>query len=253
MACWPLPLKETTNLQTKEQSCFSKPIILNRLIVIEAGYLPDMVKFSPNGKYVLSANEGEPNDAYTVDPEGSITIVEVATKEAKTIGFEALSSQQETLEANGFRIFGKDASFTQDIEPEYITISDSKYAYVSLQENNGIAKVNIVNQTIEDIFPLGTKDFSLEGNEFDVSDKDEINSIKNWPVKSFYMPDAIDYFEVNGLGYIISANEGDARDYEGFSEEERVDDLELDPTVFENATELQDKKILGCLKVTTVH
>ncbi|MEZ5299685.1 MAG: choice-of-anchor I family protein [Verrucomicrobiales bacterium] len=66
-----------------------------------------------------------------------------------------------------------------------------------------------------------------------------------------YMPDAIVAFEAMGETFIISANEGDSRDYDGFSEEARVEDLDLDPTAFPNAAELQSRAELGRLKTTT--
>jgi len=220
---------------------------------ITAGALPDMVTFSPDGKYVLAANEGEPNDDYTIDPKGSVTLIDVATKSASQIFFDGFNAQEAALEAKGFRVFGPGADLSTDVEPEYITVSsDSKTAFIALQENNGIAKLDIASQTITDIYPLGTKDYSEV--LFDLSDKDDtIGNLKTWPVLSFYQPDAIDYFEINGTGYIITANEGDARDYDGFSEEERGDDLTLDPTVYPDAAELQKDENLGRLKVTTVN
>ncbi len=224
--------------------------------VLEAGYLPDNVCFTPDGKYVLSANEGEPNDTYTNDPEGSISIVDVTAKTINTLTFDAFNNQEKALQANDFRVFGQvngtPSTLSQDVEPEYIAISnDSKTAWVSLQENNGFAKIDIPSQTITAILPLGVKDFSIAPNSFDLSDKDEIYTPNYWPVKSYFMPDAIDYFEINGTGYIISANEGDVRDYSGFSEEQRVKDIVLDPTIFPNASYLQDENQLGRLKITT--
>lgn len=220
---------------------------------ITAGALPDMVTFTPDGKYILAANEGEPNDDYTIDPKGSITLIEVATKTATQIFFDGFNSQEATLEEKGFRVFGPGADLSTDVEPEYITVSsDSKTAFIALQENNGLAKLDIATKTITDIYPLGAKDFS--DFYFDVSNKDgRIGNFKEWPVKSFYQPDAIDYFDLNGSGYIITANEGDARDYDGYSEEVRGDDLILDPTAYEDADELQKDENLGRLKVTTAN
>ncbi|MEL7120801.1 MAG: 5'-nucleotidase C-terminal domain-containing protein, partial [Bacteroidota bacterium] len=50
---------------------------------------------------------------------------------------------------------------------------------------------------------------------------------------------------------VVSANEGDSRDYDGFSEEERVGGITLDPTAFPNAAELQQDSVLGRLNITT--
>ncbi len=231
---------ETSNLDTPIQQ-------------ITAGALPDMVTFTPDGKYIIAANEGEPNDDYTIDPDGTITLIDIATYTATLITFDAFNAQEATLEAEGFRVFGPDANLATDVEPEYIAVSaDSKTAFIALQENNGIAKLDIGAKTITDIFPLGTKDYSE--TYFDLSDRDDkIGNFQEWPVLSFYQPDAIDYFEVNGIGYIISANEGDARDYDGYSEEERGDDLTLDPTAFPEADFLQQSENLGRLKVTTAN
>lgn len=224
-----------------------------KLASVSVGALPDMIAFSPDGKYIVCANEGEPNDSYTNDPVGSISVISVADNySVKTAEFTSLEGQKETLAKGGFRIFGLNASFAQDIEPEYVTISpDSKTAWVSLQENNGIAKVDLASAQVTAIFPLPFKDYGLAKNAIDVSDKD--GKIQFRPQKNVYgmpQPDAIDYFEIGGKGYIISANEGDARDYEGFSEEVRVEDIKLDESAFPNAKELMDKKNLGRLKIT---
>ena len=220
---------------------------------ITAGALPDMVTFTPDAKYILAANEGEPNDDYTIDPKGSLTLIEVETKTATQINFDDFNAQEAALEANGFRVFGPGADLSTDVEPEYITVSsDSQTAFIALQENNGIAKLDIASKTITDIYPLGSKDYN--DYAFDLSDKDDIiGNLNYWNVKSFYQPDAIDYFEINGTGYIITANEGDARDYDGFSEEKRVDDLNLDATAYPDAATLQEKEKLGRLKVTTAY
>ncbi|WP_459741644.1 choice-of-anchor I family protein [Polaribacter sp. OB-PA-B3] len=216
------------------------------------GSLPDMVTFSPDGKILVSANEGEPNDDYTVDPEGSVSIINLENDVVTTLNFTAFNAQEAALESEGFRVFGPNADLAKDVEPEYVAISeDSKTAWVSLQENNGIAKINLQTKTIEAIYPLGFKDYSLANNSFDASDKDDVKELKSWPVKGIYMPDAIVYIKINGIEYIISANEGDARDYDGFSEEVRMDDLTLDETVFDADKDYLNEINLGRLKTTT--
>ncbi|MDB2606874.1 choice-of-anchor I family protein [Zobellia sp.] len=217
-----------------------------------AGALPDMVTFSPDGKYLVAANEGEPNDDYTIDPEGSISVIDIDKNEVNTLFFTNYNGQ--TI-GNDFRVFGPGATVAQDIEPEYVAISeDSKYAYISLQENNGMAVVDLTSMTLTDVFGLGVKDHSLSENALDASNRDDIvGNFQTWPLLGYYMPDAITYATIGGAGYIISANEGDSRDYDGYSEEERVEDIDLDATVFPNAEELQAEENLGRLKITTAN
>lgn len=216
------------------------------------GALPDMVLFSPDGKYIVTANEGEPSADYLNDPKGSISIIEVASGNVSTLTFDSFASQETALKSDGFRVFGPGASFAQDIEPEYVAISDdSKTAWVTLQENNGIAKVSLEAKQISAIYPLGFKDHSLAENALDASNKDDVTELKNWSVKGVYMPDAIKHVAIDGVSYVITANEGDARDYDAFSEEERIKDLTLDAIAFPDAAMLQEDENLGRLKVTT--
>jgi DNA-binding beta-propeller fold protein YncE len=132
---------------------------------VTVGALPDMLTFTPDGNKVIVANEGEPNDDYTVDPEGSISIVDisngVANATVTTADFTGFNDRKQELINKGVRIFGKDATVAQDLEPEYIAISgDGKTAVVTLQENNAIAVVDIETATVQDILPLGYKDHS---------------------------------------------------------------------------------------------
>ncbi|WP_234733271.1 choice-of-anchor I family protein [Tellurirhabdus bombi] len=243
---------EATNKQANGSVIVLNTSTLAQIRQVEVGALPDMVTFSPDGNYIVTANEGEPNAAYTNDPVGSISIINIANNySVKTLTFEAFAATQAQLTAGGFRLFGPNASFAQDVEPEYVAIaSDSKKAWVTLQENNGIAEVDLVNGAILRIHPLGTKDISLASNAIDPSDRDSKISLATWPLKSFYLPDAISYFSANGGGYLITADEGDAREYSAFDEQVRVSSLNLDATVFPNATELKLPANLGRLRVT---
>lgn len=222
---------------------------------ITVGALPDMITYSPDGKYIMTANEGEPNTSYTNDPEGTVSIISVENNYAvTTINFAGMESQLAALTAKGFRIFGPGKNFLKDIEPEYITISaDSKTAWVTLQENNAIAKIDIASKTITNIFPLGFKDYNVTGNEIDATDDNGVYVAAKWPVKGVYMPDALAILESNGVPYLFTANEGDAREYDGFSEVLRVKnkDVKLDATVFPNATTLKTDAQLGRLNITT--
>jgi WD40 repeat protein len=225
----------------------------------EVGALPDMVTFSPDGTLILTANEGEPNDAYTVDPVGSVSIVDVAQGFAvTTLGFETFAGQEASLKAKGLRIFGKNASFAQDIEPEYIAVSaNSNTAWVSLQENNALARINLKAKVIEAILPLGFKDYSAPGNEMDLSNAAGTKGdFRSWPVLGMYQPDGIAVMPQNGVPFVYTANEGDARDYAGFKEEFTLNNNAslLDPVAFPNPpfdrAALVTPAQLGNLKLT---
>ena len=87
---------------------------------VAVGSLPDMVTFTPNGNHVLVANEGEPNDAYTIDPEGSVSIIDVrnmAVPTVRTAGFASFNARVDALRASGVRIYGPNATVAQDLEP----------------------------------------------------------------------------------------------------------------------------------------
>ncbi len=228
----------------------------NFLNAVSSGVLPDMVKFSPDGNTVLAANEGEPDDDYTIDPEGSVTIVDisggVANATSTIVNFTAFNDQEDELKDQGIRIFSPDATVAEDLEPEYIAVSsDSRTAWICLQENNALAELDIETATITRILPLGFKDHSLSENSMDASNKDDQINLATWPVLGMYQPDSIVAFEIDGETYLATANEGDSRDYDAFSEEERVEDLTLDETAFPLASELQNEEQLGRLKITT--
>jgi 2',3'-cyclic-nucleotide 2'-phosphodiesterase/3'-nucleotidase/5'-nucleotidase len=232
---------------------------------LTVGALPDMLTFTPDGNTLLVANEGEPNDDYTVDPEGSVSIIDVSDgiadlsdRDVVFATFNDYDDIEAELVAAGVRIFGPGASVSEDLEPEYIAVSaDSQTAYIALQEANALGVLDLTTQEIEVILPLGTKNHALgyngygSSNALDASNKDDGINIQNWPVYGLYQPDAIATYSADGKTYIVTANEGDSRDYEGFSEEERVKDVELDPKAFRNAEALQASEHLGRLKITT--
>ncbi len=222
-----------------------------------AGANPDMITYTPDHMTLLVANEGEPDDDYIVDPEGSVSIIDVSngvlSATVSTADFTAYNSQEATLKASGVRIFGPGATVAEDLEPEYITVDEnSTTAWITLQENNAIAKLDIQTATITDIYPMGLKDFSQEGNALDISNDASEILIANWPVYGMYMPDAIASFTVGGMTYLVTANEGDARDYDGYSEEERLKDdgYVLDPSFGDMSEFLKIDENAGRVKLT---
>jgi hypothetical protein len=258
----------TTRVQETGKVAFFNANDGSYINAVDVGALPDMLTFTPDGMKVLVANEGEPNSygqPDSVDPEGSVSIIDLSNGAAnatvQTATFTSFNSQINELRNAGVRIFGPGATVAQDLEPEYIAVSpDGQTAWITLQENNAVAILNIATATITDIRPLGLKDHSIAGNGLDASDRDvngtltgggRIN-IANWPIFGLYQPDAIASFTVNGQTYYITANEGDARDYTGFAEEIRLGNAgyALDSTIFDNATTLKLPVNLGRLTVT---
>ncbi len=222
---------------------------------VTVGALPDMVTFGPDGTTVFVANEGEPEgyEAGQVDPEGSISIIDVSggvadvdASDVTTADFTALTMAD--IDAST-RVFGPGASIAQDLEPEYVAVApDGQTAWVSLQENNALAIVDVAAGTVTDVVGLGFQDHSVVA--LDPSDRDEAIDLRTGPVLGMRMPDAIAAFEVGGETFIVTANEGDGREYDGFEEEDRLADIALDPVAFPDAAELQQDEAFGRLTIT---
>jgi len=243
---------------------FYDTLTLAKISEVTVGALPDMLTFTPDGNAVLVANEGEPNVGYTIDPEGSVSVIDVsggfAAPTVATADFSAFNASIDELRAAGVRIYGPGATVAQDLEPEYIAVApDGLSARVVLQEANALAVLDLSDisaPVVTDIVPLGFKDHMIIGNELDASDRDPQGDpqirIRNWPVFGMYQPDAIAAYQFNGRTYYVTANEGDDRDdFIPGEEGARVKDLVLDPVAFPNAAELQADSALGRLTVTT--
>lgn len=190
---------------------------------VEVGALPDMLTFTPDGSKVLVANEGEPNADYSIDPEGSVSVIDTANFDATHLEFTEFNeggSRFAELDLTKMIIDGysatnanNKAAVAESLEPEYITVSDDgTQAFVALQENNAIAVINLATLTIDRIFGLGFKDHSIPGNEMDAGDEDGGVNIRTWPVMGIYMPDSISSLTFNGKTYLLTANEGDSRE-----------------------------------------
>ena len=248
------------NIETDPGSVVFTDIDGNNPTQVTVGALPDMLTFTHNGNSVLVANEGQPSQDYTIDPEGSISKIDVANglsgisqSDVIEINFNTFDSQQATLIANDVRIFGPGASVSQDLEPEFITVTeDNLTAYVACQENNAYAIVDLSTNTVVDIKSFGLKDHSLPENSLDTSNETDFIFDASWPIKGMYMPDGITNFNVGGINYMVTANEGDAREYSAFEEERNISDSDytLDPTVFSNIDILELGSNLNAINVT---
>jgi hypothetical protein len=196
----------------------------NFLSSVEAGFLPDMVTFTPNGGQVLVANEGEPNGDYSVDPEGSVSIIDILASglpeiTAAEVTFTSFNGSQAELEAEGV-VFPNPSGRTingnlitttvaQDLEPEYIT-TDDETAYVALQENNGLAVIDLTDNSVE-IMGLGFKDWS--GLSFDGTEDGTVSFDQYEDLVGLYQPDTIGQYLYQGATFIVTANEGDSREF----------------------------------------
>ncbi|MEO1171438.1 MAG: choice-of-anchor I family protein, partial [Myxococcota bacterium] len=256
---------------------------------IEVGALPDSLTFTPDGSTVIVANEGEPNIAGVdltnfpdnvdlaqdvIDPEGSVSIIAVPgaldltfqdNLTVETATFTAFNGTEAILETQGVLFPGRAANpattVAQDLEPEFVT-TDGTTAWVTLQEANAVAVVDIATATVTAVLGLGFKDHMIPGFGLDGSDRDGIGdnapavNIREWPLLGAYQPDTIATYEAFGRRYLVTANEGDARDYEVevegedevlFSFEERIEDVTLDATAFPDAADLQSDLTIGRL------
>jgi len=218
-----------------------------------AGVQPDMICFTPDEQYILTADEGEPRNGYAdgaVDPAGSVTIVNIKTNEVRIAGFgdfDTEAARAAFLQSGG--ILGKGAKASLDFEPEYIAVNnDSLTAWVSLQEANAIAVLDIAEGKFTRLFGLGFKDHNLPQNSMDAlrNGKAEL-AVQN--IYGAYMPDGIAAATIQGKNYFLSANEGDAREWGAYAD---ITTLTIDGsrvTVLDNAKKdglEEDKKyILG--------
>ncbi|SFE67224.1 choice-of-anchor I family protein [Roseivivax sediminis] len=212
------------------------------LNTVAVGNLPDMVTFNADGSTILVANEGEPTDAG--NPQGSVSVIDVSSGAAAatvtTLDFTAFDGMEDELREAGV-LLEPGVSVSEDLEPEYITVlPGGEEAWVSLQEANAYAVIDLVNMEVTDIRSFGLTDRGEV--PFDASNDDNAINLQTYDnVFGMRQPDAIASYEFEGETYIVSANEGDARD----DTETEVGDVELDPTAFPNAEVLQRDENLG--------
>ncbi|EFQ82633.1 LPXTG-motif cell wall anchor domain protein [Aeromicrobium marinum DSM 15272] len=204
---------------------------------VQVGALPDMVTLTPDGSTAVVANEGEPADDYSIDPEGSVGVVALPDTLAapsqdavRTADFHAYEADGDRTLDEDVRVFGPTVNeafpVSANLEPEYIAIGgDGTTAYAALQEANAVAVVDLASATVTDVWPMGFKDHSVEGNGFDASDRDGGIDISTHPVLGMYMPDGLNSYTAGGTTYLVSANEGDAREWGDYEEPVRVKDL----------------------------
>ena len=198
------------------------------LRVVDVGFHPDAVRFTPDGRRVIVANEGE-YTAGAAQAPGSISIVNLTGSNASTdlqlraplvatVDFRDGLAPGVSLDGLRFNVTGVPAAERYlHVEPEF-PVATNERAYVTLQENNAIAVVDLEGGAaprISAILPLGTIT-----QRIDASDRDPTNgglaAINiNDVVPGLPMPDTIATFLHNGRRLLATANEGDARSDDG--------------------------------------
>lgn len=199
------------------------------------GYTPIEVKFTTDCETLVVVNRGDAgwtNDTdFTsfVNPEGSVTVIssivrsgQTLTYTVKTANFTNFNDQVSALQQQGLHFVMQEDSrnntytLAQDIEPESLTFSsDRSIAYVCLQENNAVAILDLASATVTAIYGMGFKDFSLDTNAIDSNDNDKIEITKKpRGFYGLYQPDGVGTFSVEGNRYVVTANEGDSREYQ---------------------------------------
>lgn len=235
---------------------------------VRGGALPDSLAWNRSGRSVVVANEGEPADDFSADPEGTISVIDVPPNartfhrlgqdDVTTIDFRAYD--QGSALPEGVRVFGPDVPVpagqesagyvARNLEPEYVTVDPTgRTAFVSIQEANAVAVVDINRERLTDLWSLELSDWSQSA--LDVSNRDDAITLASWPILGVPMPDGLASYRYRGQNLVVTANEGDSREWGDFVDAERVKDLDLCPSAFPDADDLTEDENLGRLNVLT--
>ncbi|XP_071091434.1 mesenchyme-specific cell surface glycoprotein-like [Haliotis cracherodii] len=237
---------------------------IREVLQVPVGAVPDMVKPTKDCSKIIVAVEGEayeypPNQI--TDPPGLVVIVNFpsgvgSNMFVSTLNFERFNDRVPALEASGVRHVYRENNnpFSNDVEPEYIAINaDDTTAYIMLQENNAVATVDLLTQTISEVYGLGYKNWSYL--PLDPSDRDGGAHMSAYTIYGMYQPDSFVHFQFKGGNYLVMANEGDAKVYDygsyQWSEEERgsrIPPQDLYHIDFTTQGQLSDNSKLGRLK-----
>ncbi len=189
---------------------------------VTVGFGPDMITFTPDGRRLIVACEGEcpppvagAAPGSTVDPPGSVAIVELAEGVEKArvieVGFDGFEPRRAELVGRGLRVVTPGRTIAEDLEPEYVAIApDGRTAFVTLQENNAVAVIDLGSATVRSIEPLGFRDCTRPGQGIDAV-VDGVGAPRPVPVLAMPQPDAIAAFDHGGTTWLLTVNEGESR------------------------------------------
>lgn len=193
-----------------------------------AGNKPEGLVADPANARLSCINEGSARSDGLLDHAGSATVCDIIVENNPTVvNFDCSTYLfvEENFADGAFvpaavfrsrdlRLYGPDGDSVQyDLEPEHGTFVDNgNFLLVSLQDNNGYAYLDIA-----------TRKYTYLGGytglaaKMDASDRDGYINIKDtWgsgtTVTALAMPDQIFAVAIDGVQYILTANEGDTRD-----------------------------------------
>ncbi|GAA4691106.1 hypothetical protein APR04_005885 [Promicromonospora umidemergens] len=178
-----------------------------RVRSIDLGGQPDSIAVTQDGAHAVIAMENQRDEDVLADtdageegdlpqaPAGFLQFVDLPGTDP-----EAWRARPVTLDVAALSAAGLDTP--QDAEPEYVAInpSDTKVA-VTLQENNGVAVLDVVSGELENVFSAG--EVALEGVDVDDDGAvDQTGSVEAAPRE----PDALGWVDDE---HLATANEGD--------------------------------------------
>lgn len=233
----------------------------NFISQVEVGAMPDMITFNRDYTKILTANEGEPSSDYSVDPVGSVSVIDLSAgytnltnASETTINLSFFDGQAMALRALGIRVFTTSATVGQDLEPEYISVSeDNSTAFITLQENNALLKIDLATNAIISLTALGYSAYGAgSNNALDASDQSgSVLITGDLPIKGAFMPDGMTYKTIAGQNYLFTANEGDSREFGTVIDANRISSATftglLDATAFPDQNILRNNRFLGRL------
>ncbi|XP_078602373.1 mesenchyme-specific cell surface glycoprotein-like [Branchiostoma floridae x Branchiostoma japonicum] len=194
---------------------------------LQVGPAPSSVKFRSDCARLVVVNEGKAGlDSFGnfKNPPGTISVVDFdinslggGTLASYTINFLRFDHLQDEYTARGVRWVyrgegtGVPGRMSDELEPEDFSFDETENKiYVTLQENNAIAVVNLTTLIVDEIYPLGAKNWA--NYMLDPSDKDGGIRMQNWPIFGLYQPDDVVSFTVGSRKLLATANEGNSRE-----------------------------------------
>ena len=211
------------------------------------GVLPDSVTFTPSGTTALVAIEGQPvcakddpatpNNESTdysraIDPKGGVSVVDLSVPSNPEVNFVSFDSfSVRVLRAKGLALSSVVNDSSKDLEPEFIVALDDAKAYVTLQEANGLGVLDVKKGSWIDV--RKAFESKLFETPIDTSDRDSGKGPRSYiNVVGASQPDAIAGFKIGSGDYVVTANEGDAREYSCLNDDVRGSSLKVDSRRF---------------------